>query len=175
MQAYFHKQIFMPIFSYFRKSAPSAPFTGDDAARMKLYKKLRFHALSQSRHGRLQPLLRLPYEPQCGQEADPRKRCARRHAAGHHRLGAAVRLCHRQIRQRIPLRPQQHQAFHGRGTVRFGRRQPAGWGVGLRQRRGHGRQYDAFHRLRRDVGRQRVVAVDGRAPRRSSPSRAGTP
>lgn len=44
MQAYFHKQIFMPIFSYFRKSAPSAPFTGDDAARMKLYKKLRFQS-----------------------------------------------------------------------------------------------------------------------------------
>ena len=34
----------MPIFSYFRKSAPSAPFTGDDAARMKLYKKLRFQS-----------------------------------------------------------------------------------------------------------------------------------
>ena len=32
----------MPILSYFRKSGPSAPFTGDDAARMKLYKKLRF-------------------------------------------------------------------------------------------------------------------------------------
>ena len=29
----------MSILSFFRKSAPSAPFTGDDAARMKLYKK----------------------------------------------------------------------------------------------------------------------------------------
>ena len=34
----------MPILSYFRKSGPSAPFTGDDAARMKLYKKLRFQS-----------------------------------------------------------------------------------------------------------------------------------
>ena len=34
----------MNILSFFRKSAPSAPFTGDDAARMKLYKKLRFQS-----------------------------------------------------------------------------------------------------------------------------------
>ena len=34
----------MSILSFFRKSAPSAPFTGDDAARMKLYKKLRFQS-----------------------------------------------------------------------------------------------------------------------------------
>ena len=30
--------------SFFRKSAPSAPFAGDDAARMKLYRKLRFQS-----------------------------------------------------------------------------------------------------------------------------------
>ena len=36
----------MNLFSFFRKSEPSAPFTGDDAARMKLYKKLRFQSLS---------------------------------------------------------------------------------------------------------------------------------
>ena len=34
----------MSILSFFRKSAPSAPFAGDDAARMKLYKKLRFQS-----------------------------------------------------------------------------------------------------------------------------------
>lgn len=34
----------MNILSFFRKSAPSAPFTGDDAVRMKLYKKLRFQS-----------------------------------------------------------------------------------------------------------------------------------
>ena len=34
----------MNLFSFFRKSEPSAPFTGDDAARMKLYKKLRFQS-----------------------------------------------------------------------------------------------------------------------------------
>ena len=34
----------MNIFSFFRKSEPSAPFTGDDDARMKLYKKLRFQS-----------------------------------------------------------------------------------------------------------------------------------
>ena len=34
----------MSILSFFRKSEPSAPFTGDDAARMKLYKKLRFQS-----------------------------------------------------------------------------------------------------------------------------------
>ena len=34
----------MSILSFFRKSAPSAPFTGDDAARMKFYKKLRFQS-----------------------------------------------------------------------------------------------------------------------------------
>ena len=34
----------MSILSFFRNSAPSAPFTGDDAARMKLYKKLRFQS-----------------------------------------------------------------------------------------------------------------------------------
>ncbi len=34
----------MSILSFFRKSAPSAPFAGDDAARMKLYRKLRFQS-----------------------------------------------------------------------------------------------------------------------------------
>ena len=34
----------MSILSFFRKSEPSEPFTGDDAARMKLYKKLRFQS-----------------------------------------------------------------------------------------------------------------------------------
>ncbi|WP_279001411.1 MFS transporter, partial [Alistipes communis] len=34
----------MSILSFFRKSAPSAPFAGDDAARMQLYRKLRFQS-----------------------------------------------------------------------------------------------------------------------------------
>jgi len=34
----------MSVISFFRKSGPSAPFTGDDEARMKLYKKLRFQS-----------------------------------------------------------------------------------------------------------------------------------
>ena len=38
----------MNIFSFFRKSEPSAPFTGDDDARMKLYKKLRFQSFCGS-------------------------------------------------------------------------------------------------------------------------------
>ncbi len=114
------------------------------------------------RYGRLQSLLRLPHESQRGQETDSRKRGARRHAAGYHRFGAAVRLCHRQIRQRLSLRPQQHQALHGGRTVRLGRRQPAGRGAGVRGRRGLGGQHDAVRRLRRDVGRQRMGAIDGR-------------
>ena len=34
----------MSVISFFRKSGPSAPFTGDEASRMKLYRKLRFQS-----------------------------------------------------------------------------------------------------------------------------------
>lgn len=34
----------MSVISFFRKSEPSAPFTGDDEARMKLYRRLRFQS-----------------------------------------------------------------------------------------------------------------------------------
>ena len=114
------------------------------------------------RDARLQPLLRLPHQPQRHEEACSRQRIARRFPVGRYRLGAALRLRRRQVRKRIHRRLLQHQALHGDGTHRLGRGECPDGTVGVGPfRSSHGCD---IRSIRRHVGTQRMGAVHGRSP-----------
>lgn len=146
---------------FYRISAP-APAREMDRGRPRQILPPPAHAGLHRRHARLQPLLRLPDEPQRDEETDSRQRLAGRLAAGRYRLGAAVRLCHRQIRQRIHRRLLQHQTLHGHRPDRLCGGQHADGRAGA-DALGHPHGRD-LRRVRRDVGPERLVAVDGRRP-----------
>ena len=146
----------MSILSYFRKSEPSAPFAGDDEARMRLYRKLRLQSFIA---GTVGYSLYYVCRTSLNVVKQPILESGALDASQLGLIGSALLFAYAIGKFVNGL--QQHQTLHGRRTLRLGRGQSAGRAAGAGQRRRHGGQHDPLRGLRRDVGPERLGPVDG--------------